>query len=90
MRDIRIAKLVTGETVVGSYYDDNKEFLADVHVLTIDHTFVTYQQGVHITPYMTPFSVDNGATIDVKHILCENTCPEEIRKEYIKITSVTI
>jgi hypothetical protein len=83
--DIRMAKLVSGETVLGKF-DDAASEIRDPAVL---QTLPT-QQGVQmmLMPFGYPF--DNGFTgvVSMRHVLYEyQKCPEELKTKYLEACS---
>lgn len=84
MEEIIIAKLTTGETVIGKESIQN-EYLHDVFLVMM-HPNEMGSMGVTLVPYMVPFT-DKGATIDVKHIVSTIECPAEFEASYIRATT---
>jgi hypothetical protein len=83
--DIRLVKLVNGETVLGKIDEDGKK-LKDVAILQT----VPTQQGVQmlILPFGYPFETEVGGEIAMDHVLYEfKKCPEEIKTKYLEATS---
>lgn len=81
--DIRLVKIVTGETVIGKFTEDKIEEPAIIQT-------VPAQQGVQIMllPYGYPFDQDMGGEISMKHVLFEyKACPEDLKTKYLEATS---
>ncbi|MFZ5812753.1 MAG: hypothetical protein ACOY4F_11965 [Thermodesulfobacteriota bacterium] len=83
--DIRLVKLVNGETVLGKIDEEGKK-LKDVAILQT----VPTQQGVQmlILPFGYPFETEVGGEIAMDHVLYEfKKFPEEIKTKYLEATS---
>lgn len=83
--DIRMTKLVTGETVLGKY-DAETETLKEPAVIQTIPT----QQGVQLMlmPYGYPFDNEFTGSISLKHALYEyTTCPEDLKTKYLEACS---
>jgi hypothetical protein len=83
--DIRLMKLVNGETVIGKMDDGGKK-LNDVAILQT----VPTQQGVQmlILPFGYPFETEVGGEISTEHVMYEyKKFPEEIKTKYLEATS---
>lgn len=83
--DIRMVKLVTGETVLGKY-DATNSVINDPAAL---QTLPT-QQGVQmmLTPFGYPFDNEFTGSISFTHVIYEyQTCPEELKNKYLEATS---
>jgi hypothetical protein len=83
--DIRLMKLVNGETVIGKMDDGGKK-LNDVAILQT----VPTQQGVQmlILPFGYPFETEVGGDISLDHVMYEyKKFPEEIKTKYLEATS---
>lgn len=83
--DIRMVKLVTGETAIGKY-DAAGPSLNDPAILQT----VPTQQGVQmmLMPYGYPFENDFNGSIAFVHVLYEyKTCPEELKTKYLEASS---
>lgn len=83
--DIRLAKLVNGDMVLGKWSEDGKT-IKDPAVLQT----VPSQQGVQmvILPYGYPFEQDMAGEISTEHIIYEyQTCPEELQTKYTEASS---
>lgn len=85
MSEIVIAKLITGESVVGKYTDTHREFLDEVFNIMMMPT-AQGEMGMNIVPYMMPFT-DKGTPIDAKFIVTTIDAPEELQKVYLQATS---
>lgn len=83
--DIRLAKLINGETVLGKWNAaENK--ITDVAVLQT----VPTQSGVQmmLLPFGYPFENEFGGEIALAHVLYEyKTFPEELKTKYLEATS---
>ena len=83
--DIRLMKLVNGETVIGKMDEGGKK-LNDVAILQT----VPTQQGVQmlILPFGYPFETEVGGDISMDHVMYEyKKFPEEIKTKYLEATS---
>jgi hypothetical protein len=83
--DIRMVKLVTGETAIGKH-DAQQNTLSDPAVLQT----VPTQQGVQmmLMPFGYPFDNEFSGGISYAHVLYEyKNCPEELKTKYMEATS---
>ena len=83
--DIRLVKLINGETALGKY-DEETTGLKDVAILQTIPT----QQGVQMVllPFGYPFETQIGGEIKPEHILYTfKSFPEELKNKYIEATS---
>ncbi|MDR1490625.1 MAG: hypothetical protein LBS65_09140 [Desulfovibrio sp.] len=83
--DIRMGKLVSGETVIGKY-DAGAQELKDPAVL---QTLPT-QQGVQMVlmPMGYPFDNDFQGAVSMRHIIYEyRNCPEDLKTRYMEACS---
>lgn len=83
--DIRLVKLVNGETVLGKWAEDEKK-LKDVAVIQT----VPTQQGAQmlLLPFGYPFENEISGEIDAEHILyVYKSFPEEVKTKYLEATS---
>ncbi|MDR0828270.1 MAG: hypothetical protein LBN33_10455 [Desulfovibrio sp.] len=83
--DIRMAKLVSGETVIGKYDAGAAEF-RDPAVLQT----VPTQQGVQmmLMPLGYPFDNDFTGKVSMQHVIYEyKNCPEELQTKYMEACS---
>jgi len=83
--DIRLVKLINGETVLGKY-DEETQGLKDVAILQT----VPTQQGVQMVllPFGYPFETDISGEIKGEHVLYTfKSFPEELKNKYIEATS---
>ncbi|MCL1940253.1 MAG: hypothetical protein FWG04_06280 [Desulfovibrionaceae bacterium] len=83
--DIRMVKLVTGETAIGKY-DAQHSALNDPAVLQT----VPTQQGVQmmLMPFGYPFDNEFAGSVAYTHVLYEyKNCPEELKTKYMEATS---
>lgn len=83
--DIRMVKLVSGETVLGKY-DATLSVLNDPAVLQT----VPTQQGVQmmLMPYGYPFDNEFRGSISMSHSIYEyNSCPEDLKTKYMEACS---
>lgn len=83
--DIRLAKIVGGEMVIGKYNEEEKA-LTDVAVLQT----LPSEQGVQILllPYGYPFDQAFDAKISYDHVLYQyKNCPGDIKDRYLEATS---
>jgi len=81
--DIRLVKLVTGETVIGKFNDNKIEEPAIIQT-------VPTQQGVQIMllPYGYPFDQEMGGEILMEHAIFQFAkCPEDLQTKYLEATS---
>ncbi len=83
--DIRLAKIVSGDTVIGKF-DATTEGINDPAILQT----VPTGQGVQmmILPFGYPFDTEFSGRIAKEHIIfVYNTCPEEIQTKYLEASS---
>ena len=83
--DIRLAKLIKGETVIGKWSEDGQN-LTDPAILQT----VPMQQGVQmmLLPFGYPFEQEITGVISTKHVLYEFTkIPAELQTKYLEATS---
>ena len=83
--DIRLVKLINGETVLGKY-DEETKGLSDVAILQT----VPTQQGVQmlLLPFGYPFETEISGAIKEEHILYTfKHFPEELKNKYLEATS---
>lgn len=83
--DIRMVKLVTGETALGKY-DAQNSCLNDPAVLQT----VPTQQGVQmmLMPFGYPFDNEFTGSVSYNHVLYEyQKCPEELKTKYMEASS---
>jgi len=83
--DIRLVKLINGETVLGKW-DEAGGKLTDVALLQT----IPAQQGVQmlLLPFGYPFETEIGGDISLSHVLYEyKKCPEELKTRYLEAVS---
>ncbi len=83
--DIRLVKLINGETVIGKWSEDGQT-ISDPAVLQT----VPMQQGVQmmLLPFGYPFEQEITGNISTKHVLYEYTkAPEELKTKYLEAAS---
>ena len=83
--DIRLVKLINGETVLGKW-DEESNKLKDVAILQT----VPTQQGVQMVlmPFGYPFEQDISGEISGEHVLYNyKGFPDELKNKYIEATS---
>jgi hypothetical protein len=83
--EIRMVKLVTGETALGKY-DEGKGQIIDPAILQT----VPTQQGVQmmLMPFGYPFDNEFSGGIALQHVLFEyKNCPEELKTKYMEAVS---
>lgn len=83
--DIRLVKLINGETVLGKW-DEAEGKLKDVALLQT----IPAQQGVQmlLLPFGYPFETEVGGDVSLTHVLYEyKKCPEELKTRYMEATS---
>lgn len=81
--DIRLVKLVTGETVIGKFSENKIEEPAVIQT-------VPAQQGVQIMllPYGYPFDQEMRGELSMTHVIFEyKSCPEDLKTKYLEATS---
>lgn len=84
--DIRLVKLINGETVLGKW-DEEAGNLTDVALL---QTLPSQQGGVQmlLLPFGYPFETEVGGEISLAHVLYEyKKVPEELKTKYLEATS---
>ena len=81
--DIRMAKITSGEVIIGKY-DAKKKCFNEVAGIQV--TASKEGKQMLILPYAYPFEQVFCATIEEKHIIYVFTkTPEELQKKYIEI-----
>lgn len=83
--DIRLVKLINGETVLGKW-DEAAGKLTDVALLQT----IPSQQGVQmlLLPFGYPFETEVGGEIDLVHVLYQfKKFPDELKTRYLEATS---
>ncbi len=83
--DIRLVKLINGETVLGKW-DEEAGKLTDVALLQT----IPAQQGVQmlLLPFGYPFETEVGGEIDLKNVLYQfKKYPDELKTRYLEATS---
>lgn len=83
--DIKMAKLVSGEVVVGKFNDETKTIEAVALMQS-----VPTKEGVQMMmlPYGYPFEQSFEANISFDHILyAYKASPEELKTKYLEITT---
>jgi hypothetical protein len=83
--DIRLVKLINGETVIGKWSEDGKT-LNDPAVLQT----VQAQGGVQmmLMPFGYPFENEMSGEISTAHVLYEyKKAPEELKTKYLEASS---
>ena len=83
--DIRLVKLINGETVLGKW-DEDAGKLVDVALLQT----IPSQQGVQmlLLPFGYPFETEVGGEIDGAHVLYQfKKFPDELKTRYLEATS---
>ena len=83
--DIRMVKLITGETAIGKH-DAQQNTLNDPAILQTIPT----QQSVQmmLMPFGYPFDNEFTGNVSYTHVLYEyKNCPEELKTKYMEATS---
>lgn len=83
--DIRLVKLINGETVIGKWSEDGQTINDPAVIQT-----VPMQQGVQmmLLPFGYPFEQEITGAISTKHVLYEYTnAPEELKTKYLEASS---
>ncbi len=83
--DIRLVKLINGETVLGKW-DEAGGKLTDVALLQT----IPSQQGVQmlLLPFGYPFETEIGGEVALTHVLYEfKKFPDELKTRYLEATS---
>ena len=83
--DIRMVKLVTGETALGKY----DAAASQIHDPAVLQTVPT-QQGVQmmLMPFGYPFDNEFTGSIAMAHVIYEyKACPEELKTKYMEACS---
>ena len=84
--DIRLVKLINGETVLGKC-DEDAGKITDVALL---QTLPTQQGGVQmlLLPFGYPFETEIGGEVALTHVLYEfKKFPDELKTRYLEATS---
>jgi hypothetical protein len=82
MTDIKIYRLITGETVIGK--DDGEE-IKDAYMMRLVQKSETEVQTI-MTPYFAPLS-DKKVNIKLSSVLTSVEVNEEISQKYQQVTS---
>ena len=83
--DIRVVKLINGETVIGKWSEDGKTITEPAVLQT-----VPTQGGVQmmLLPFGYPFENEFGGEISTAHVLYEyKKAPEELKTKYLEASS---
>ena len=83
--DIRLVKLINGETVIGKWSADGQTVTDPAVIQT-----VPMQQGVQmmLLPFGYPFENDFNGVISTQHVLYEyKKVPEELKTKYLEAVS---
>lgn len=86
MYDIRLAKLVNGDMVLGKW-NEEKGVIADPAIL---QTIPTQQGGMQmlLLPFGYPFDQEMTGEIELKHVIFQyKTVPEELKTKYLEATT---
>ena len=84
--DVRLVKLVNGDTVMGNYDADNKT-LNDVVVIQAVPT-ATGSVQLAILPFGFPYEEEITAKVDERHIIYQYAkVPEELKNKYLEAKS---
>lgn len=83
--DIRLAKLINGDLVLGKWSEDGSKIQDPAQIQTLPT-----QQGVQmlLLPFGYPFEQEISGEISTKHVMYEfKKCPEDIKTKYLEATS---
>lgn len=87
--DIRLVKLISGETVIGKFSADGEK-IEDPAILQT----VPSQQGMSmmLLPFGYPFDAEMGGEVATRHVIYEyKACPEELKTKYLEAcTNLTL
>ena len=84
--DIKLVKLVSGDTVMGNYDSENKTLNDVVIVQTVPTATGSIQLAM--LPFGFPYEQEISSKLDEKHIMYEYTSvPEEMKTKYIEAKS---
>ena len=84
--DIRLVKLINGETVLGKF-DEETQGLKDLAIL---QTIPTQQGGMQmlLLPFGYPFDQQMEGEIELRHVIYQyKTVPEELKTKYLEATT---
>lgn len=84
--DIRMAKLINGDMVIGKWEADEKKIKDPAMIQAMP----TQQGGVQmlLLPFGYPFDQDMGGYVLMEHVLYEyRKCPDELKTKYLEATS---
>ncbi len=87
MQGLKIAKLISGELVIGRF-DNN--ILFNIMLITTNTNNITHKVSFSLTPYMSPFDLSINQIISADKIMAFCDCSLELAKEYIRILSEII
>ena len=83
--DIRMCKLVSGETIVGKYDKDQKQ-IKDPAILQVIPSQQTVQ--MMLVPFGYPFESEFAGHIDETHVIYMYAkCPEDLKDKYLEAVS---
>ncbi|MBA4356110.1 MAG: hypothetical protein Q7U56_14170 [Humidesulfovibrio sp.] len=83
--DIRLVKLINGESVIGKWSDDGQTITDPAVIQTVPS-----QQGVQmmLLPFGYPFENEITGEISTAHVLYEyKKAPEELKTKYLEASS---
>ena len=83
--DIRLAKLINGDLVLGKWSEDGSRIQYPAAIQTLPT-----QQGVQmlLLPFGYPFEQEIGGEISAAHVMYEfKKCPEELKNKYLEATT---
>ncbi len=84
--DIRLVKLVSGDTVMGNY-DAEKKTLNDVVIIQAVPT-ATGSVQLAMLPFGFPYEEEINAKLDERHIMYQYVkVPEELKNKYLEAKS---
>ncbi len=85
MSNIKFVKLVTGETIIGTY-NEQKNAIEDVALIQVIPSSGGIQ--IAIVPYGFPFEEKIGGLIDMDKVVYEfSNVPEDLESKYIQAKS---
>ncbi|WP_243546709.1 hypothetical protein [Pseudodesulfovibrio tunisiensis] len=87
--DIKLVKLVSGDTVIGKFLPEENKIEEPAIIQT-----VPTQQGVQmmLLPFGYPFDSEMEGEISMDHVMFQyKTCPEELKTKYLEAaTNLTL
>ena len=85
MNETILAKMISGEIVVGKTSDENPDYIEETFLVDFKPS-EDGRVGIQLLPYMYPFE-QKGATLEFVDTIYTCECPAELEKAYIEASS---